>query len=221
MSTTTAVRTGTLPHVNLLPQEIAEGAKFRAAQMVMGLSVLAAVLVVGGLWFMAVGDESAAQADLASAQATTVQLQAQVTSYAEVPKVYAQAQTAQAQLVQAMSQEVRYSYVLNDLSLTMPSGVWLTRITSTQMVDTPGSVKGAWGTPNNGSVVIAGTTSNLPQVAGWLQALAGQRSYTDPYLTTATGTSGTDPSTVTGYSFTSSVGISAKALSNRYTKLGS
>ena len=43
-----------------------------------------------------------------------------------MPQVYAQVAAAQAQLTQAMGQEMRYSYVLNDLSLTIPSDVWLT-----------------------------------------------------------------------------------------------
>ena len=45
--------------------------------------------------------------------------------YAEVPKVYAQVDAAEADLELAMGQEIRYSFVLNDLSLTIPSDVWL------------------------------------------------------------------------------------------------
>ncbi len=220
MSTTTAVQTGTLPRVNLLPPEISEGAKFRTAQLVMGLGVFASVLIVGGLWYLASGDASAAQDDLSSAQATGVQLQGEVVKYAQVPVVYAQAQTAQAQLVQAMSQEIRYSYVLNDLSLGMPSGVWLTNVSITQPSDSPDTVKAAWGNPVLGTVTMIGSASNLPQVAGWLQALAAQKSYTDPYLTNAQGHG--NGSSSGSYQFTSSVGLSDKALSNRYApKAGS
>ena len=220
MSTTTAVQTGTLPRVNLLPSEISESAKFRTAQMVMGLGVLASVFVVGGLWYLAAGDESAAQDDLAASQSTGQQLQNDLTQYATVQPVYDQATTAKAQLTQATSQEIRYSFVLNDLSLGMPSGVWLTNLTITQPVDAPGSLKGAWGNVSQGTVTLAGSASNLPQVAGWLQALAGQKSYTDPYLTTTQGT-GTAKSTGS-YQFTSSVGLSDAALASPdATKAGS
>lgn len=218
-TTTTAVQTGTLPRVNLLPQEISESAKFRTAQIVMGLAVVGAVVVVGGLWYLASSDESAAQDQLATAQADGAQLQTQLTTYANVQPVYDQAVTAQAQLTQAMSQEVRYSFVLNDLSLGMPQGVWLTNVTISQPVDAPDSIKGAWGNPALGSVTMQGSASNLPQVAGWLQALAAQKSYTDPYLTT---TQGVGTASASGnYSFTSSVGISDRALSHRYDKAGS
>jgi Tfp pilus assembly protein PilN len=216
-TTTTAVQTGTLPRVNLLPSEITESAKFRTAQMVMGLGVLASVVVVGGLFYLASSDESAAQDQLATAQSTGTQLQQQVQTFNNVPVVFAQAETAKAQLDQAMSQEIRYSFVLNDLSLGMPSGVWLTNMTITQVPDTPGSIKGAWGNESNGTVILQGQSSNLPQVAGWLQALAAQKSYTDPYITNSQGT-GTSSSTGS-YSFTSQVNLSAKALSNRYAKV--
>jgi len=223
MSTTqTVVRTGNLPRVNLLPPEIAEGAKFRTAQLVMGLSVVATVLVVGALYYLAAADESSAQDQLTSAQATGATLQSQVAKYSEVPVVYAERATAKAQLDQAMSQEIQYSYVLNDLSLTMPAGVWLTNITIAQPVDLPGSVKGAWGNPANGTVTMVGNASNLAQVAGWLQALATQRSYLDPFLTstqTTTQTTTAQGQSAAGYTFTSSVALAPQALSNRYVRV--
>jgi Tfp pilus assembly protein PilN len=220
MSTTqTAVRTSTqLPRVNLLPPEISEGAKFRTAQIVMGLALVASFVVVGALWYLASGDESAAQDQLASGQSTAVSLQGQVAKYAQVPVVYAQRATAKAQLDQALSQEIRYSYVMNDLSLTMPAGVWLTTASFTQPVDAPGSIKGAWGNPADGTVTLGGQAGSLPQVAGWLQALANQRSYTDPYLS-STQSSGTGASSTAGYTFSSTVSLSAKALSNRYARV--
>ncbi len=216
-SQATAVRTGVLPRVNLLPQEITESAKFRTAQLVMGLGVLAAVVVVGGLWYLASNDEADAQDQLATAQTTGAQLQQQVATYSNVPVVFAQAETAKAQLDQAMSQEVRYSFVLNDMSLGMPAGVWLTSMNISQAADAPGSIKGAWGNPSNGTVILQGQASNLPQVAGWLQALAAQKSYTDPYLTNSQGAGSSTPGGL--YSFTSQVNISDKALSNRYAKV--
>ena len=219
MSTTqTVVRTGNLPKVNLLPPEIAEGARFRSAQWVMGLALAAAVASVGALTYLAAGDVSTAQDQLTSAQATGATLQSQVAKYSQVPVVYAERATAKAQLDQAMSQEVQYSYVLNDLSLTMPAGVWLTNITITQPVDLPGSIKGAWGNPANGSVTMIGNASSLPQVAGWLQALATQKSYLDPYLTSTQSTTAQGQSTA-GYTFTSSVALAPQALSNRYSRV--
>jgi Tfp pilus assembly protein PilN len=222
MSTTqTTVRTSTrLPRVNLLPPEISEGAKFRTAQMVMGLAVLSSFVVVGALWYLSSGDASAAQDDLNSAQTASTGLQAKVATFAQVPVVYAERATAKAQLDQAMSQEIRYSFVLNDLSLTMPPGVWLTTVTISQPVDAPGTVKGAWGNLADGTVTLSGQANNLPQVAGWLEALARQSPYTDPYLSsTQSSSAGAGAASTTGYTFSSTVSLSAKALSNRYARV--
>jgi len=219
MSTTTLLRTDTLPRVNLLPPEIAEAARFRNVQLALGLAVGAAVVVVGGLTYLAMGEVDSAQTEVDTAQAQTVTLQADVAKYAEVPAVYASLDALKAQRAQAMSQEIRYSFVLKDLSLSMPSGVWLTNVTVTQQVDPTTVVKGAWGTPALGTVVLSGETGTLPQVAAWLEALGRQKAYTDPYLTTATQTTGNLPP---GYTFTSSVALTSKALTNRYAnKAGS
>ena len=141
MSTATAVRTGTLPRVNLLPTEISEGARFRNAQWVMGLAVAVAVAAVGALTYLAVGDQSDAQEQLTSAQAEGAQLTQQVNTppLSEVPALYEKVAVAQAQLTQAMGQEVHYSTMLRDLSLTIPANVWLTEMAITQPVDAPGS----------------------------------------------------------------------------------
>jgi Tfp pilus assembly protein PilN len=219
MSTTTptGVRTATLPKVNLLPTEISEGARFRNLQAAMGLSVLLAVVVIGGLTYIASGDVSDAQAGLTTAQDEGTQLQAKVHTFADVPEHYAQASAAAAQLQQAMSQEIRYSFILNDISLRMPAGVWLTTLNISQPVDTPGTAKGAWGDSQLTAIKATGTALNLNDVAGWLTAMARGTNYTDPYLGTAnTSTSAT--STTSQWTFDSTLGITTKALSNRYTQ---
>jgi len=212
MSTTTLTRTDTLPRVNLLPPEIAEAAKFRNAQAVMVAALVGAVAVVGGLTYLAMGDASSAQSQLDTATATNVQLQSQVNSYQNVPKVFSQVDAVSAQLTQAMGQEVRYSFVLKDLSLSMPAGVWLTDVTATQPMDGTTQTTGAWGTPAVATVTIAGQTNTLPQVAAWLTALARQKTYTDPFLTSAQSST-----LIPGYQFSSSVALTSKAYSNRFT----
>jgi Tfp pilus assembly protein PilN len=219
MSTTTLLRTDALPRVNLLPPEIAESARFRSAQIVMGGAVVAVVVAVFGLWYLASGEVSSAQDQVNQAQAANASLQHEAATYANVPTVYAAVDALKAQRAQAMGQEIRYSFLLKDLSLSMPAGVWLSNVTVTQTVDpTTTPPTGAWGTPALGTVTFSGTTLTLPQVAGWLETLGRQRGYTDPYLTSATQV--TTP--ITGYQFTSSVALTSKALSNRYSaKAGS
>jgi Tfp pilus assembly protein PilN len=216
MSTTTptAVRTATLPRVNLLPTEIREGARFRNLQAAMGLAVFLAIAVVAALAYLGSSDVNDAQDGLTAAQATGSTLQLQVHQYDAVPQQYAQVANADAQLQQAMSQEVRYSFILNDLSLRMPAGVWLTSLTVSQQVDTPNSTNGAWGTPQLAAIKASGVAINLNDVAGWLDSLARSGTYTDPWVGNATKS--TSLGSTGEWIFDSTVGVTSKALSNRY-----
>ena len=102
--------------------------------------------------------------------------------------VYAQVEAAEAQLAQAMGQEVRWSYFLNDLSLGMPGKVWLTSMTVTQNVDSrgcgcgPGATRRHSSTPGIGTVTFEGKGYKHNDVAAWLDALAKQKGLTQPVL---------------------------------------
>ena len=64
-----------------------------------------------------------ANAELEAATAATAKVQTEVAARAEVPKVYAEVAAAQTQLTQAMGDEVRWSNLLTDVSLTVgPDG---------------------------------------------------------------------------------------------------
>jgi Tfp pilus assembly protein PilN len=218
MSTTTSTGTGTgvrtaLPRVNLLPTEISEGVKFRNLQAALALTVILALGVVGFLAYVASGEVSDAQQQVDSAQTQTLQLQGEVASYVAVPKLYAQVDLAKAQLTQAMGQEVRYSFVLRDLSLSIPSTVYLTTMTVAQPVDTPGTVIGAWGGAGVANITFHGQVGKLNDVAAWLDSLTKNKYYSDPFFTVATRLSAgaTQP-----FQFDSSVIVTSKALTGRY-----
>ena len=83
------------------------------------------VALIGGTYVMAQSDVATAQEGLDAANAQASTLATQVASYAEVPKVFAEVSAAQAQMVAAMGNEVRWSYLLNNLSLTIPKNVAL------------------------------------------------------------------------------------------------
>ncbi|HET9945865.1 MAG TPA: PilN domain-containing protein [Actinomycetes bacterium] len=224
MSTLTIDRLATLPRVNLLPPEIEEQRRFRKVQVGLGAGVLAAVGVVGALTLMASGAVSDAQGDLDTAKAEQTQLTAQKAEYAEVPKVYAEVDAAKAQLGQAMGQEVRWSYFLNDISLKAPSKVWLTSMTVTQDVDgaasalaTNATVGGSteYLTPGLGTVTFEGMGYRHNDVAAWLDALAKQKGLTQPYFTNSAKDEIGDESAV---KFSSQATITEEALSKRYTE---
>ena len=212
-STAPPVGTGlvTLPRVNLLPPEIAEATRFRRIQMGLGGGLLAAVGVVALLYVGAAGSVTDAQSELDNATATGTQLKAEAAKYADVTGVYAQAAAAEAMLTQAMGEEVRYSTFLNALSLTVPDNVWVRSVIFSQAPVPPalGSTE-----PGIGTVTFSGVGFKHEDVAVWLESLATQAGYADPYFSSSAETLIGERKTV---DFSSAVTLTTKALSGRYT----
>jgi Tfp pilus assembly protein PilN len=218
MSTATAtaegVRLTQMPKVDLLPPEIAAEATFRKLRIGLALGVAAAVGVVGLLWYSAHTQVAGAQSELTAAQQTQTRLQVEMTKYADVPKTYAAVTAAEAQLNLAMGHEVRFSFVLNDLSMTIPDKVWLNTATITQDVDGTSPPTGAWGNTGIATLTVDGFAYNYPDVAAWLQMLGKGKYYTDPYFSDAH--QGELIGTHKNVIFSSNVIITQKAYSGRY-----
>ena len=200
-----------LPKVNLLPPEIAESARFRKVQFGLGGGVLAAIGVVAMLYVGASGSLSEANTELETSQATGTQLQAETAKYNDVTAVYAQAAAAEAMLTSAMGEEVRYSQFLNDLSLTVPENIWVKNLTFAQAATPPalGATE-----PGIGTVTFSGVGFKHDDVAVWLESLAKQKGYANPYFSNSTEAMVGTRKTV---NFTSTVTLTPDALSKRYT----
>lgn len=224
MITSTVTRLAALPRVNLLPPEIEEQRRFRRVQAGLGAAVAVAVGVVGLLYANASSGVGEAQEQLDAARAKTARVNAETRRYAHVPQVYAQVAASEAMLTQAMGKEVRWSYYLNDLSLSIPGRVWLTQLQITQNVDAANGTGGqsASGSGENplaptgiAQITFRGTARSHDDVAAWLEALAKQRGYTNPSFSTSTERY-IDATKVVDFS--STVTVTEKALSGRYTK---
>jgi Tfp pilus assembly protein PilN len=181
----------TSPRVNLMPPEIAEAARFRQIQILLGAGVLFAVVVVALLYLNAHNGVSNAKDELSQAQAQQTQLQTKLSSLAPVQQTLDQVQAKQALLKTAMGSEVRWSFMLNDLAFRMPSQVWLTSLAVTQdatgVSAAPASTTtlGA-STPTTtapvaiGSINFGGIGFVHDDVAKWLEAMAKVKGYLDP-----------------------------------------
>lgn len=221
MSVLTETRVLVIPRVNLLPPEIEERQRFRRTQVGLGAAVLGAVVVVGAVYAVAAADASDAQDQLAASQAEQTTLQAEAGEYAEVPQVYAAVETKAAQVQLALGQEVRWSLFLNDLSLTVPERVWVDSLIVNQDVDAASAapVTAPGSTPfadvGIGTVTFTGKAYAHNDVAAWLESLAGQKGYAQPYVTSSVlGEIGTKDAV----SFSSEVAVTADARSNRYAE---
>jgi Tfp pilus assembly protein PilN len=220
MSTLLTTRQQTLPHVNLLPPEIAEGRRFRRLQVGLGAVVVVAAGVVVALYSAAAAQVGEAEAELAESRAQNATLQAKAAEYAHVPQTYAEVDAAQTQLEQAMGREVRWSYYLNDLSLTIPEHVWLTSMTVTSVDPAPldpaaGAAPAAAVAGPVAQVAFAGKAYAHDDVATWLDTVAEQYGYEDPYFSVSQLTLDEDLRYV---EFDSSVTVNADALSGRWLK---
>jgi Tfp pilus assembly protein PilN len=213
-----AVSLDSLPRVNLLPPEIAESRRFRRIQMGLGGAVLGAVGIVALLYVSASSSVSGAQSSLDTATAQHTSLQAETAKYSQVTAIYGRAAAAQAMLTQAMGEEVRFSQFMNDLSLTVPENVWLKNVTFTQTVATPATAAAptaGLATTGIGSVTFTGVGFSHDDVAVWLESLASQKGYADPYFTNSTEALLGTRKTV---NLTSTATLTPAAYSGRYTK---
>jgi Tfp pilus assembly protein PilN len=207
-----------MPSVNLMPPEIAEAARFRRFQLAMGGAVLGAVAVVAALYMQAHGGVADAQQQVDQAQAQSTVLQGQLARLQSVQDVYTQVSSREAMLSQAMGGEIRWSRYLNDLSLRMPDHVWLTNVTATETGATattlPTSTTSA--TPGSiGNVQFTGVAFSHDDVATWLDTLAKERGFVNPYFTNSAEAPIGPKSLV---NFASSTDINDKAESGRYSK---
>ncbi len=221
----TLQQTGTpviaLPRVNLLPPEIEEQRRFKRTQAGLGLGVAAVAGAVGVALLLATAQANSAQEDLDVAQARNRTLTQQQAQYAEVPLVYAQVEAAQARLSQAMGREIRWSFVMNDLSIITPDKVWLTSMTVTPNNDAAAPVADAtqYLTPGIGSVSFEGKAYKHNDVAAWLVALGKQAGLAQPYFSVSKVEQIGEQDSVT---FSSQATITEDALSGRWTdKAGS
>ncbi len=224
MSTVTQSALAATPRVNLLPPEIAEARTVRKVRIGLGAAAVASLAVAGLLFLSASRDADQAQQELDASNARSAQLQAKTAEYAEVPKVIAQVEAAKAQVSQAMGQEVRWSYYLNDLSLTVPKRVWLTSMSVTQNVDQVAGAPAVAADPLNpvglGSITFEGRAYRHNDLAAFLESLAKQDGYTAPYFSDSTVEPIGDRDDAVR--FTSTVTLTDDALSGRWTpKAGS
>ena len=209
-------QTAHAPRVNLLPPEIAEKAKLRKAQVAMMVTGLAAVAVVGVMYVNAKHGVSTANEAKTEATAKNARLTTELRKLDNVKQTYLEVDAANKTLALAMHDEIRWSGYLHDLTLTIPENVWLDAmdVKMTQAKQAGGGSTGPVLDPGIGSVVFKGSTFSHDDVAAWLQSLAGQKGYTDPYFSKSQDRMKAKEIV----DFESTVYINEKSLSKRYAK---
>ena len=216
--------------VNLLPQRFLDQLRLKTIKRWLLAGLVFVLLLLGILWYLAQRDLAEAEAQLEVAQLRQTQLQGEVAQYAEVPRVFATASIAEEAITTAMSREVRWAFLLNQLSFATPAGVTLNSIGGAIAEDGPVQTSPGEVLPPQesvGTMTFAGTGSSFSEIAAWLDSLQTLQDYTYPFLTSSTKSTGGTGSTGTAGSPTTSQGggpiswesaadLSANALSGRY-----
>ena len=224
------------PRVNLIPDEIAHEARIRRAQLMVAGSVLASLIVVAGLYALAAMSVGSAQQQLDQVSAQSVSLSTEVAKYADVPKVISDLASARNQQASAMGGEVRWSLLLNNLALSIPTGTAINSLKGTitgsplataeqAALGGPAPVTSVLGKTGVGSIQFEGEALDNGHVSNFLEAISRNTGLTDPFATLAAtdqrspgGAAISHPSSVR---FTATVTIDGKALSHRYDVKGS
>lgn len=200
-----------MPAVNLMPPEIAEAARFRQLQVVMGAAVVLSAVIVGLLYTHARSGVSNAQKSLTASENTHTSLQTKLTSLSSVQQTYDDVQAKEQLLQTAMGPEIRWSYILNDLSFRVPSNVWLTNVSATE-AGIDGSAPSTDPT-SIGSISFSGFAMKHDDVAAFLDSLAKEKGFTNASFSSSVETGFGSRGVVT---YNTSVDLDSTALSNRY-----
>lgn len=204
-----------LPQINLLPDWVRQKRALARTKGVLAVAV-ALVLVLALLGYVAATVTAAqAEKDYQAAQAETTRLLAEQATYSEVPAVLGQIQAAKDAQIVAMGHEVLWKGYLEELMAALPKGSQLGQVTSISMSPTefaPAPVDQLL-TQGIGTLTLVSRSTDLPDTADWLDALAKVKGFSDPRVSAAAITE--DDGDVY-YEVTSTVELTVEAYSGRF-----
>ena len=131
--------------INLLPSDIAERRRARQMTLLLGAGLLGLVALLVLVFFLQAARLSGARGDLEAQERANSRLERQVNQLQGFAQLQATLRTKEQLLGQLTVNEVRWSLLLNNISLVIPSDVWLTNFSgSVQAVAAaPGAATGA------------------------------------------------------------------------------
>lgn len=199
--------------MNLLPPEVRQRQRTRrqtAAVIAAGVVVLAGV---GALYFLQQLRLVGVNNDLEDQRSTNAGIQAQINDLRRFDELQREVEASRTMLTSLLANEILWSGVLRDVSLVIPSDVWLSGMTgdtseSGQSGAAPGT-PGAAGQGLVGQITFNGFSLDHRAVALWLARLDDVRGFANPWLSNAQKT---DVGNNTVVQFTSSVDLSQQAV---------
>ena len=199
-----------MTQVNLLPTDVRQRLKTRQLTVLVG--VVSAIVVAGLLAFFVLQSHKLASANsaLADAKSQNQELQAKVNSLQRFQQL-ADARDSQKTTVQTAKKDtVEFSGVMHDLSMVIPSTVYLNSVTANLSVGDGASTQANTGGVI-GTIQFQGSASDHLAVALWLTRLAQVAGWDNSWITASTkrGTTG-DGSKTNWVDFTGSVDLGGR-----------
>jgi Tfp pilus assembly protein PilN len=202
--------------INLLPPEVRQRQSVRrrtAAVVAAGVVVLAGV---AALYFLQQLRLVGVNNDLEDQRAANSGIQAQINDLRRFDELQREVEASRTMLSTLMANEILWSGVLRDVSLVIPSDVWLSGMTA-QTNESGGAVSPAPATPVAGQpgqglvgqITFNGFALDHRAVALWLARLDDVRGFANPWLSNAQKT---DVGTSKVVQFASSVDLSQQAV---------
>jgi Tfp pilus assembly protein PilN len=195
--------------INLLPSDIAERRRARQITLLLAAGVAAVVAVLALFYVVTAARLSGERDELQAQERANTRLERQVRQLQSFAQLQLTLRTKEQLLGQLTANEVRWSLLLNNISLVIPSDVWLTNFSGS--VQPPTTGPGAQAGPV-GTIQVSGTTFTHLDVARWLTRLSGVEEFAFPYLSISSKTGGTDLASQELVDFNSSVQLSQDAL---------
>ena len=165
--------------INLLPSELAARRKGRQLSVSLVAGGIALVTVLGVLYGIQQIRLNSERSTLAEQQDRNADLRAQIAELQEFEALQERLDEKEGLIAAVSVNEVRWSVILADISLVIPSDVWLTSLSGTvaQLGEEPDE------DASFGDIQMAGTTFSHPDVATWLTRLDRVDAFRFPFLT--------------------------------------
>lgn len=193
--------------INLMPPTVAKRRAARRLSGLMGLAGVGLLAIFALVFTIQVVRLSGVRKELRAEQAKGSALQAEIGKLREFDELKKELDRKTSLLGELTAAEVRWSVVLADVSLVIPSDVWLTTFSATLSVAEPGAAEPAGA--SIGQLQFGGTTFAHTDVARWLTRLGDVAGFANPYLSTSTKGSIGSTDVV---NFNSTADLSEKAL---------
>jgi type IV pilus assembly protein PilM len=186
--------------ISLLPLEIAERRRDRRQVMLAGAGVAVFAAALLGLYGMRSASVSAAEQRADDAEAHTAELQTQIAGLRDVEAMQADLATRRSTVAAAISGDVSWSRLIQEVAAVMPNDVWLTSFSGS---------RGRAGAP--GTVQFGATGFDQTSTAHWLIRLDEVPALDGTWVTSSSKSGGADGTSVVTFSSTANLTPAAES----------